>query len=229
MVLRCLDLEGELAESAARTLAREFPDLRVEVRREGFESHLRINPSAGPEVAAHAEAALRRLLGPAVFDDESFPAAVVHALRAAKKSVALAESLTAGLASSLLAEVPGASEVLEGAMVTYSTELKARWLGVPRGVLAEFGPVSEPTARAMAEGVLARSGADLAVALTGWAGPEPGADGQPAGTVYLALADPAAATHVEHRLFSGDRDEVRRKAALRALDLLRRRALGRPA
>jgi len=224
--LACLDLEGDLVPSALREFAREFPDAAVEIRRVGFESHLRLD--VAPGLAARARARLKELLGPAVFGEggESLPAAAFRALREARLRVAFAESLTAGLASSLLADVPGASEVLCGGMVTYTDELKERWLGVPREVLDTVGPVSEPAARAMAEGVLARSGADLAVSLTGWAGPEPGADGQPAGTVYLGLASLGAPTRVERRLFSGDRDEVRRKAALRALDLLRLRALG---
>lgn len=226
MLLACLDLEGELVPRALSEFARDFPEVEVRVRQAGDETLLLFD--ADPELVDRARARLLALLGPAVLGEgeATLALATLRARREAGLRVAFAESLTAGLASALLADVPGASEVLCGGMVTYSNELKARWLGVPREVLESVGPVSEPAARAMAEGVLARSGADLAVSLTGWAGPDAGEDGQPAGTVYFGLARVGAPTLVERRRFTGGRDEVRRKAALHALDLLRRRALG---
>lgn len=158
----------------------------------------------------------------------SLPVATVRALREAGLRVVFAESLTAGLASALLAEAPGASEVLLGAAVTYAAHLKEAWLGVPASALADPGPVSAAVAEAMAAGALRLAEADLAVSLTGWAGPDAGPDGQPPGTVFLGLAAPDAPTHVERHVFTGNRAEVRRQAACRALDLLRRRALGLP-
>ncbi|AGF72704.1 CinA family protein [Corynebacterium halotolerans] len=114
---------------------------------------------------------------------------LVAALRAKGQTVAFCESLTAGLASATLADVPGASAVLRGGLVTYATDLKGRLAGVPEKVLEEHGPVSEETAAAMALGAHDRCGADWAVALTGVAGPDP-QDGHPVGEVWLGLAGP---------------------------------------
>lgn len=114
---------------------------------------------------------------------------LVAALRAKGQTVAFCESLTAGLASAMLADVPGASAVLRGGLVTYATDLKSELAGVPEKVLEEHGPVSEETAAAMALGARARCGADWAVALTGVAGPDP-QDGHPVGEVWLGIAGP---------------------------------------
>ncbi len=114
---------------------------------------------------------------------------VVRQLRRLGQTVAFCESLTAGLASATLAEVPGASAVLRGGLITYATDLKARLAGVPDVVLAEHGPVSGPTAAAMSLGVRDVCGADWGVALTGVAGPDP-QDGHPVGEVWLGIAAP---------------------------------------
>jgi len=229
-LLRCLDLFDEIPGELSAAVGERWPDLRLEARREGMETHLLLterDPGGGLD---DAEAWLRTRLGPLLYgvDAETFPLATARALREAGLQVALAESLTAGLAAALLAEAPGASEVLLGAAVTYATRLKREWLDVPASVLDERGPVCGEVAEAMARGVLRLAGADLAVSLTGWAGPDPGEDGQPAGTVFLALAERAGPVHVERRVFSGSRAEVREAAAHRAVDLLRRRALGLP-
>lgn len=167
-------------------------------------------------------------MAPRPEDTETLARDTVRALSRAGLRVVFAESLTAGLASALLAEAPGASEVLLGAAVTYANRLKEGWLGVSPSILAAPGPVSAEVALAMAEGALRLAEADLALSLTGWAGPEPGPDGQAAGTVFFGLAGRIEAPHVERRLFAGGRNEVRRGAALHALELLRRRALGLP-
>jgi PncC family amidohydrolase len=164
------------------------------------------------------------VLGPAVYGEagQSFAAATLDALRGRGLRVAFAESLTAGLAAALLAEAPGASDVLVGSSETYAEDLKRRWLGVPALVLATDGAVSVACARAMAEGALRTSGADVAVALTGWA--DAGGGGE-AGTVWAAIAG-AGETRAIRQRFPFGRNEVRRAAAYLALDLLRRRALG---
>lgn len=227
-LLRCLDLFGDLPASAGEELAALRPELRVEAMHEGMETHLLLTERGSGVELDEGEAWLRARLGPLLYgvDAETFPLATARALREAGLWVAFAESLTAGLASALLAEAPGASDVFLGAAVTYSTRLKEEWLGVSPSLLAERGPVCAEVAEAMASGALRLTGADLALSLTGWAGPDPGPDGQPAGTVFLALASSSDPTHVEGRLFTGTRAEVRQKAAFRALDLLRRRALG---
>jgi nicotinamide-nucleotide amidase len=114
-----------------------------------------------------------------------------HALDLAKKknlSIVTAESCTAGKLSALLSEAPGAAEHLHGGFVTYTKENKTRALGVPARLLAEEGAVCAAVAAALAEGAVARSPADIAVSITGVAGPEPDEDGNPVGRVCIAIA-----------------------------------------
>jgi nicotinamide-nucleotide amidase len=148
----------------------------------------------------------------------SLAAQVVAALRAERRTVATAESLTAGLLAARLADVPGASAVLRGGIVAYATDLKATLLGVPAAVLAEQGAVSEACAAAMATGAVARCGADHGLALTGVAGPDP-QEGHPVGTVCLGVAGPAGVTAVTLQL-PGDRAAIRAAAVDAALAAL---------
>src|SRR5699024_2530837 len=115
-----------------------------------------------------------------------------------------AESLTAGMLSSSIADVPGASSVLRGGLVVYATDLKGSLADVPAGVLDAHGAVSEQTARALADGARRRCGSDIGVGLTGVAGPDP-QEGHPAGTVYLAVALPDRETYSRCVQLSGDR------------------------
>ncbi len=133
-------------------------------------------------------------------------------------TVAVAESLTGGAVTSTLVGIPGASRVLRGGIVSYATELKADLLGVDTALLAARGAVDPEVALAMAEGVRRVCGADLAVATTGVAGPDP-QDGKPVGLVYVAVASAAGAEAVEHR-FSGDRGTIRADAVAAAIDAL---------
>jgi nicotinamide-nucleotide amidase len=135
--------------------------------------------------------------------------------------VATAESCTGGLVAAALTEIAGSSDVVDRGFITYSNEAKMELLGVPADVLAAHGAVSEPTARAMAAGALARSKAGVAVAITGIAGPGGGSPEKPVGMVVFARATPDGVT-VETRQFGEiSRAEVRQKAALVALGLLR--------
>lgn len=122
-------------------------------------------------------------------------------------TLAVAESLTGGLVSATLVDVPGASSVLRGGVVAYATELKATLLDVDKVLLAERGAVDPDVARAMATGVRARLGADVGLATTGVAGPDP-QDGHPPGTVHVAVSTPAG-THVRSLRLAGDRGAVR--------------------
>ena len=143
---------------------------------------------------------------------------------AAKRRVAVAESCTGGLVCAALTEVAGSSAVLEAGFVTYANEAKIAMLGVSRDVLDTFGAVSIATAWSMAQGALAKSGADVAVAITGVAGPGGGSEKKPVGTVVFARAeqhgDPADI--IADRKNFGDigRGGVRLQAALCALELL---------
>jgi len=149
---------------------------------------------------------------------------VVEANRAAGRRVAVAESCTGGLVAAALTEVPGSSDVLEAGFVTYADTAKRALLKVGGEILETFGAVSIATAWAMAQGALERSGADVAVSITGIAGPGGGSDKKPVGTVVFARAIKGADpndVHADRRHF-GDlgRGGIRLQAALCALELL---------
>jgi nicotinamide-nucleotide amidase len=136
--------------------------------------------------------------------------------------IATAESCTGGLVAALLTEIPGASAHVERGFVTYSNEAKAEMLGVPADLIAAHGAVSEPVARAMAEGALARSRADIAVSVTGVAGPKGGTPAKPVGLVHLAAARRGRPTlHREMRFGDLGRSEIRLRSVAAALALLK--------
>jgi nicotinamide-nucleotide amidase len=148
-------------------------------------------------------------------------------LREKKRTIAVAESLTGGLITSRLTDVPGSSAYLLASFVTYANDAKVRELGVDPDALARHGAVSEPVARQMAEGARRRAGTDLGLATTGVAGPDGGSPEKPVGTVWIALAD--AGGTVAHR-YQMMTDRLRNKelASQLALDWVRRRLLGLP-
>jgi nicotinamide-nucleotide amidase len=149
---------------------------------------------------------------------------VIEANRAAGNRIAVAESCTGGLVSAALTEIAGSSDVFETGFVTYSNEAKVDLLGVSQEVIETFGSVSVAAAWAMAQGAIKKSGADIAVAITGIAGPAGGSEMKPVGTVVFARAERAAdpAKIVADRQEFGDlgRAGVRLQAALCALELL---------
>ncbi len=141
-------------------------------------------------------------------------AATRHGLR-----IAFVESCTAGLAASLLAAVPGASQCLDGGIVAYDNRIKRALVGVDEALLTEHGAVSEPVARAMAEGGRRSLGSDLCVAITGIAGPGGGSPDKPVGLIHFAVSDGATTSHARVQL-RGDRVTLQRSAALFAHKLL---------
>lgn len=146
------------------------------------------------------------------------PEEVVTALRRRSESVACAESLTGGLLTARLVDVPGASSVVRGGVVAYGDEVKSGVLGVDPMLLATVGAVHHDVALAMARGVRRVCGSDWGVSTTGVAGPEP-SDGMPVGTVYVAVA--SASTHLVGRLqLSGGRGTIRQASVVAALALL---------
>lgn len=155
--------------------------------------------------------------------EQSLEEVVVELLREKKQTVATAESCTGGLLAHRITNVPGASEVLCGGWVTYSNAVKASALGVSSELIDQHGAVSEPVARAMAEGALSRSGADFALSTTGIAGPGGGTAEKPVGTVHLALAQRDHPTHSWKENFSSDRETFKQLATQAALEALRRR------
>ena len=150
------------------------------------------------------------------FDDEDLNEVVVKILREKELSITSAESCTGGLFASSITDVPGASNVMSSAYVTYSNEAKTSELGVPAELIEEYGVVSSRTAEAMARGALERSGADIAVSVTGYAGPE--ADpGHEAGEAYIGYAMGDICGHYEIRTNRNDRRWNRNYIALRML------------
>lgn len=146
-------------------------------------------------------------------------ATVISRLKEQGLRMATAESCTGGLISAALTAIPGSSDVLDRGFVTYSNEAKQELIGVPADMIADYGAVSEPVARAMAEGALAVARVDRAVSVTGVAGPGQ-TERKPAGLVFIGSAGNGIATQVREHRFSGDRDAVRLASALAALDML---------
>lgn len=158
-------------------------------------------------------------------DIEALARAVLALYRERGWMVATAESCTGGLIAGCLTEIAGSSDVVDRGFVTYSNEAKQAMIGVPADVLEAHGAVSEPVARAMAEGALGRSNASVAVAVTGVAGPGGGTAEKPVGLVYLATARRDGET--QHcRMLYGDlgRDGIRLATVVTALDMLKERA-----
>jgi nicotinamide-nucleotide amidase len=171
---------------------------------------------------AAVEAALEAELGDIIFghDDENMERAVAKVLLGQELSLAVAESLTGGLIASRLVDVPGASAWFRGGIVAYDSEVKYTLLGVPEGPV-----VSEDAARAMATGARKALGSDVALAVTGVAGPTE-QDGRAPGTLFVGIAI-GGDTEVHELRMPGDRDRVRQRSAITALDLLRRALLVR--
>jgi nicotinamide-nucleotide amidase len=196
-----------------------------------IELHLSTQVTREADGAAALESAVNQLaerLGADMvsLDGQSIEQVLGEMLRARGWHIALAESCTGGLATSRLTDIAGSSDYVDRSFVVYSNRAKTELLGVPASLIAEHGAVSEPVARAMAEGALNRSGADVAVAITGIAGPGGGTEVKPVGTVWMAvtLGSPRETRTLLCR-FLGSRDLIKTFAALTALDLVRRRLL----
>ncbi|MCQ9184332.1 CinA family protein [Streptomyces sp. IBSBF 2953] len=162
----------------------------------------------------------------------STAADVVRLLTARNETLAVAESLTGGLVAAEITSVPGASKVFRGSVTAYATDLKHRLLGVDAGLLEARGAVDAQVAAQMAAGARSTLGADWAVATTGVAGPDP-QDGQPVGTVFVAVDGPSGADSgsagggkVEALRLNGDRAEIRRESVRSVLALLLRELAG---
>jgi len=214
---------GEL-QIAAILEAVSHERLEVAVTAGGGEVSVVLRHDPGDADACRQAAALVASIeaGAAVFsvDGRSVDRIVADGLRARGETLATAESCTGGLLGGRVTEVPGSSEVYVGGVVAYSDDLKRRLLDVPGGLLAQYGAVSEAAAAAMAEGVVAVSGATHGLAITGVAGPAGGSGEKPVGLVFVGRAGPSP-TEVRRHVFPGDRAEVRRWAVTAALHLLR--------
>ncbi|MEO7043453.1 MAG: competence/damage-inducible protein A [Gemmatimonadaceae bacterium] len=188
---------------------------------------------------------LREQLGDAAYGENgiTLAAVVLDECRKAGMRIAVAESCTGGMLGSQLTDVPGASDVFHGGLIAYDNRVKRQLLGVLDSDLDEHGAVSEPVALQMAKGIRVRLGTEIAVSITGVAGPDGGTDEKPVGTVWVAVdvsegrppiprpdglppITPYAKARIFH--FAGNRDEIRYRAAQAALDMIRRIVLEPP-
>lgn len=207
-----------------------YPDLATTILAVSGEIHVHLRARCPSEQQAQAlveEASDRveSLLGDYVYsrNGDSLEKVVGSLLDARKAFLSVAESATGGLLGGRITSVPSSSDHFLGGFLTYSDEMKIRLLGVPRAMLAEHTAVSEPVARAMAEGARERTGSDYALSVTGYAGP----DGEQVGLVFIGLAAPDC-TDVRRVQFGGDRERVRAFSTNIALDFLRRKLYGLP-
>lgn len=219
-------------------LIENIPDTTVHFRTAAPENHVKVVVRTNDFAKSQAlleqvDHDLRKRIGQGIYgvDGETFPMVVGRTLRGAAATLAFAESCTGGYAGQLITSEPGSSDFFLGGVMAYSNDVKVNTLGVPAELLTEHGAVSEPCARAMAEGVRKLTNATIAVAITGIAGakmdgrPTPSVDAKlgekPVGTVCFAIAGPRPTKSVG-KLFSGDRERIRKAAAYFALDLARR-------
>lgn len=211
-------LEG-IAEEHRVTLAyrAHFPEIEVKVAARD------LNPTRSADRARRAADAIRERLGDAVFaeGEKNLWDVVVDRVRAREWTLGTAESCTGGLVSELVTSSAGVSDCFRGGVVSYSDDVKVSILGVDRDSIATHGAVSESVARAMAEGCRHALGVEVAIALTGVAGPGGGTEDKPVGLVHYACALPTETVHRSH-VFHGQRWQIRRLSAFAALDLARR-------
>jgi nicotinamide-nucleotide amidase len=239
------DLAALVSDSRHQIVLRTFglPESEVNDRLAGVEASFRVvigYRASLPEIevkvlakaasASEAEACARRAadevrarLGDHVYDEGfgSLPESVGTLLASQGLTLAIAESCTGGLAAELVTRAPGASRYFLGSVVTYANQAKTQLLGVPAELIAQHGAVSDPVARAMAEGARLRLGADIGLAFTGIAGPDGGTPEKPVGLVHWAVASARGTEHRE-RVFIGDRQSIRRRAVFAGFDLIRR-------
>ncbi len=231
-VLRIAGMGESAVEELVAPVYAKWKDDPVTILASPGEVQLHLCVRGEPDIAdarlAAMEKDFRAVLGSRIFgqDGEELAAVVGRLLRDAKATIALAESCTGGLASTMITDVPGSSDYFLGSIVSYANEAKEGLLGVTEETLRAHGAVSAEAAREMARGARGRFDADLAVAITGIAGPDGGSAEKPVGTVFFALAAREGGEAAKKRLFVGDRSVIRRAAALQALELVRRRLTG---
>jgi nicotinamide-nucleotide amidase len=216
---RIATVPGGVGEAALAYLPNvDGVDLRLTVRD--------VAPDEADARLALAASRVRTVIGDAIYGEgEADLAAVVLELcRARGLKLGVAESCTGGMLGERLTAVPGSSDVVRGGVIAYDDAVKRSLLGVPLDLLREHGAVSEPVVRAMARGARACLDVAVALAITGIAGPGGGSEAKPVGTVWIAL-DLHGTIETRHLRLWGDRDEIRRRSAQAALELLRRALL----
>jgi nicotinamide-nucleotide amidase len=225
--LRRLRFFGASESAIAKALADAGGDgdgVEATICARDFEIHVDLVVEPGAE--ARADELTGRVVAPLeryLFsrDERPIEELVLDLCRSRGLTLATAESCTGGMVAERLTSIPGSSEAFIGAVVAYADEIKARELGVPQDILGRYGAVSAETAAAMAAGARERLGADVAVAVTGIAGPGGGSDEKPVGLVFLHADGPDGSRSMDF-VFPGDRGSIRRRATVTALHLLRR-------
>jgi len=224
LMLRVVGMpESDLDQLIAPIYLR-YPSLATTILAVSGEIHIHLrarSPNAlqAEELIHEVASQIEPLLGDRIYsrNGDSLEKVVGDLLKQRHAHLAVAESATAGLLGGRITAVPGSSDYFLGGFLAYSDEMKIRLLGVPAGMLAEHTAVSEPVARAMAEGARDRTGAQYALSITGYAGP----DGDKVGLVFVGLATPEGSEARRVQL-PGDRERVRAFSTNTALDMLRR-------
>jgi nicotinamide-nucleotide amidase len=214
----------EFIEADLQPLVKRGLDIGYCARPGAVDVRLTAAGAEAEKIVREGEVVVQRILGANIFgfDDDEMEAVVVKLLIARKKTLALAESCTGGLIASRVTDVPGASEIFRGGVVSYANSAKEKFLGVRAETLKTFGAVSEETAREMAAGARERFGSDFALAVTGIAGPGGGTPEKPVGTVFIALAS-AEEIEVKKFLNVWERAIFKQVTTTQALEWLRRK------
>jgi nicotinamide-nucleotide amidase len=232
--LRMALIPESTVDSRTAPIYKQYPDVETTILAHAGEIHLHFQAVGGTLAAAQARVddvteKVEHEMDEDIFSSqgESLEETVLLMLGMRHMTLAAAESCTGGMLAERLTAVAGSSRYFLGGAVVYSDALKTSFAGVPADMIEREGPVSEPVARALAEGIRERTGASMGVGITGIAGPGPGtgADvGKPLGLVYIAVAD-AEGTQVREVRLTGDRERIRTFAALHGLEMIRRQLM----
>ena len=231
-VLRVCGIGESAAEQKVKDLlASGNPSLAPYAK--GGEVHFRVTAKASDEdeaehLIAGLESRVRERLGDLIYgtDEETLESVVVRMLIERKLTLGLAESCTGGLVANRITNVPGSSDAFLGGIVAYSNDAKMKFLGVPEETLRAHGAVSPETAEAMAKGAARNIGADIALGITGIAGPGGGSAEKPVGLVYIALRTPSG-VQVTKNMYGGSREDMKMRASQTALNTLREWLMGK--
>jgi competence/damage-inducible protein CinA-like protein len=222
---RCVGIPESDLDQLISPIYKQYTSVATTILAVSGEIHVHLrarcaNPEEADALVAEVAAKIEPLIGDRIYsrNGDSLEKVVGDMLRTKRAHLSVAESATGGLLGGRITAVPAASDYFLGGLVAYSDEMKTKLLGVPAEMIAEHTAVSEPVAKAMAEGARARTGADYALSITGYAGP----DGEKVGLVFIGLATPDGSEARRVQL-PGDRERVRMFSTNTALDLLRRK------
>ncbi|HOR43128.1 MAG TPA: nicotinamide-nucleotide amidohydrolase family protein, partial [Atribacterota bacterium] len=226
-IIRTSGLGESVLNDKIKTFILSHQDLNIGIYATPEDIQIQLNALADTTAEAktmldEATKQLKGLLGDYIFgyDQDSLEGVIGNMLREKGLTLAVAESCTGGMLGEMITAVPGSSDYFKGGIISYSGEIKEKLLEVPAILLREFGEVSEPVARAMAEGVRKKCNSSLGIGITGIAGPAGGSPEKPVGLVYIALADDKQ-TLIQKYQLQRERQIIRLRAARRALNMLR--------